>query len=205
MKNGLLIWNAVLTLLTGYLLITHFTGNSARPVSHFSRNSTDSNSHSNSFRIAYIEMDSIENNCQMVKDVRDSVNMHESRYKNDLAGLDWEYNNRVESYRQRAASMTHDDIEKAKTDLQQLEGQLKEKKNRLDQDYQSFVMRSQVTLKSAIADFLKSYQKSKDYSYIIVYDQNLFYYRDTAYNITDDVIRGLNEEYRKTRKPEPSK
>ncbi|MEI9908824.1 MAG: OmpH family outer membrane protein [Bacteroidota bacterium] len=51
-------------------------------------------------------------------------------------------------------------------------------------------------LKTKIEEFLKEYNKTKNYSYIIVYEQGLFYYKDTAYNITADVIKGLNEMYK---------
>ena len=51
-------------------------------------------------------------------------------------------------------------------------------------------------MKKKIEDFLTEYNKDKNYSYIVSYEQGLFYYKDTAYNITDDVIKGLNEQYK---------
>ena len=32
---------------------------------------------------------------------------------------------------------------------------------------------------------------------IISYEPGLFYYKDTAYNITEDLVKGLNEKYKK--------
>jgi outer membrane protein len=199
MKNGLLIWNAVLTLIAGYLLVTHFTSkkNAASP---FKSPSKDSASMNLPFRIAYFEMDSIENSFLMVKDVQAEISQKEKEYNNDLSRLDMTFKNRYEGYQQKASSMSKDEYEKAKIDLKQLEDQLKGQKQELDQQYQDFVMRRQLSLKTTIADFLKDYNKAKDYSYIIVYERDLFYYKDTAYNITADVIKGLNEMYKEKRK-----
>jgi outer membrane protein len=52
-------------------------------------------------------------------------------------------------------------------------------------------------VKSRIESFLADYNTSKGYNYIFANDQGLFYYKDTAYNITADVIKGLNGIYTK--------
>ncbi|HKC36228.1 MAG TPA: OmpH family outer membrane protein [Chitinophagaceae bacterium] len=201
MKNGLLIWNIVLTLIAGYLLFSHFNSRKRadKPALKPSPKDTSFAAYP-PFRIAYFEMDSIESNFQMVKDVQAEINLKEKEYNNDLAKLDYSYKNRYESYQQKAATMSKDDYEKAKIDLKQLEDQLKAQKQELDQEYQDFIMHRQLGLKTTIAEFLKEYNKSRDFSYIIVYERDLFYYKDTAYNITSDVIKGLNEMYKGKKK-----
>jgi outer membrane protein len=199
MKNGLLIWNIVLTLIAGYLLYTQFRSKKSSP-EVVGKTSIVRDTTAQGFRIAYFEMDSIENSFQMVKDVQAEISRKEKDYNNDLARLDYTYKTRYEGYQAKAATMSKEDYEKAKIDLKQLEDQLKGEKQRYDQDYQEFVMHRQLDLKSTIADFLKEYNKSKKYSYIIVYERDLFYYKDTAYNITSEVLRGLNERYRNRKK-----
>lgn len=195
MKNGLLIWNVVLTIAAGYLLFTHF--NSKKNTVSLPKSSPRDTSAGNPpFRIGYFEMDSVENNYLMVKDVQAEINLKEKEYNNDLAKLDWSYKNRYEGYQQKASAMSKDEYEKAKIDLKQLEEQLKGQKQDLDQKYQDFVMRRQLSLKTTIGDFLKKYNAAKDYSYIFSNERGLFYYCDTAYDITADVIKGLNEEYK---------
>jgi outer membrane protein len=199
MKNGLLIWNVVLTMVAGYLLFTHFSSKKT------SRSATknipkDPASINSPFRIAYFEMDSVENNFQMVKDVQAEIDKKEDEYNNDLAQLDWTYKKRYEGYEQKFPTMTKDEFEKAKMDMKQLEDHLKGQKQELDQKYQDFVLRRQLNLKNTIKDYLKEFNQTKDYSYIIVYERDLFYYKDTAYNITEDVIRGLNEMYKNKKK-----
>jgi len=53
-------------------------------------------------------------------------------------------------------------------------------------------------IRKKIEDYLKEYNKTKGFNYIISYEANSFIYiRDTAYNITDDLVNGLNAEYKK--------
>lgn len=55
-------------------------------------------------------------------------------------------------------------------------------------------------LKTRINEFLKEYNKKKGYSYIFSYSSslNVLFYKDSAYNITDEVVAGLNEAYKKS-------
>jgi len=53
-------------------------------------------------------------------------------------------------------------------------------------------------IRRKIEEYLKEYNKSRGYNYIISYDANSFIYlKDTANNITDDLVNGLNAAYKK--------
>src|SRR5690349_7765823 len=146
MKNGLLIWNIALTLIAGYLLFAHFNSTKSTASSAKTNPSKDPVPANSPFRIAYFDMDSVENSFMIVKDVQAEINQREREYNSDLGKLDITYKERVESYRQKAkgSSMSQDEYEKAQIDLRQLEDQLKERKQGLDQDYQDFVMRRKI-------------------------------------------------------------
>ena len=197
MKNGLLVWNIVLTLLVGYLLITQFNKKGA-VVSGNKNASKDSNMVSSGFRIAYFEMDSVENHFNMVKDIKAEISKKDEEYTNGLSQLDATYRNKIQEYQQKEKSgtMVQADYEKAQVELRQLEDRLKNRKQELDQQYQDFVMRKNLGVKKKIEDFLTEYNKTQGYSYIVAFEQGLFYYKDSAYNITSDLIKGLNEEYK---------
>ncbi|HKO80843.1 MAG TPA: OmpH family outer membrane protein [Chitinophagaceae bacterium] len=197
MKNGLLVWNIVLTVVAGYLLFTHFNSK-AKNVGGSKYTSKDSSSAHSPFRIAYFEMDSVENHFNMVKDVKAEISKKDEEYTNSLSQLEYTYQNKIREYQQKEKSgtMVQADYEKAQMDIRQLEDRLKNRKQELDQQYQDFVMRRNLSVKKKIEDFLTEYNKTKNYSYIVAYEQGLFYYKDTVYNITDDVIKGLNEEYK---------
>ncbi|MFC0771659.1 OmpH family outer membrane protein [Terrimonas alba] len=197
MKNGLLVWNIVLTLLVGYLLFAQLN-KKGTVVSGNKNVNRDSNVVNAGFRIAYFEMDSVENHFNMVKDIKAEIAKKDEEYTNSLGKLDATYRNKIQEYQQKEKSgtMVQADYEKAQVELRQLEDRLKNMKQELDQQYQDFVMRKNLGVKKKIEDFLTEYNKTQGYSYIVAFEQGLFYYKDSAYNITSDVIKGLNEEYK---------
>ena len=197
MKNGLLVWNILLTALTGYLLFTYL-GSKKNNTSNNKLASSfpDSAWINHHFRIAYFEMDSVESNFLMVKDVKAELSKKEESMNVELDNLDKMYRNKVNSYQEKARTMTQPQSEMATQDIMKSQEDMKNRKQVLDQDYNDFVMRRMKDVKARIEEFLKEYNKTKGYSYIVSYEQGLFYYKDTVYNITADVIRGLNEIYR---------
>lgn len=201
MKNGLLVWNILLTVVAGFLLFSHFSkkGASSKNNINFAK---DSLSIHKPFRIAYFEMDSVQNNTSLVKDVQVEIEKKEKDFSTQLSQLEYSYQTKIQEYQQKEKSgtMTQADYEKAQADVRQLESRIKNKKQELDQQYQEFMMRSQLNLKKTIEDFITEYNKDKQYSYIVSYEQGLFYYKDTIYNITQDVVKGLNEQYKSKKK-----
>ena len=193
MKNGLLIWNIVLSLVAGFLLFLQFgpkknnTGNTKSSITDTAVN--------RQFRIAYFDMDSVEANFNLVKDVKAEINAKDIEYNNGLNQLDEQYRKKYNEFSSKQ-SMTSEEQEAAQNTLRDLGESLKGQKQDLDQKYQEFVMRKNLEVKKKIEEYLKEYNKTRNYSYIISYEQGLFYFKDTAYNITGDVIKGLNEYYK---------
>lgn len=197
MKKGLLIWNAVLTLGCGYLLFTHFTGNKNDKRSS-SGNGKITDAEKGKFRIAYFEMDSLAANFDMVRELKSEMLKKEEAINSEMEKLSRNLQQKFNFYQQQANSgtLTQEQSEAASRDMKNMDDEMKNRKQALDSDYSDFVMRRQNEIKSKIEAFLKEYNKTRDYSYIVSYEQGLFYYKDTAYNITADVVKGLNEYYK---------
>ena len=198
MKNGLLIWNVLLTLGLAFVGVSYFTGNGKKSTKS-PATSGGAEAKPGSFRIAYFEMDSVEANFAMVKDVKAEISKKEDAMNTELDNLDKNYRDKVNGYQQQAQTMSQTQSEMATQDVMKMQEAIKSRKAALDQDYNDLVMRRMKDVKVKIEEFLKTYNAGKGYSYIVSYEQGLFYYKDTAYNITADVIAGLNEIY-KTKK-----
>ncbi|HEX3025194.1 MAG TPA: OmpH family outer membrane protein, partial [Chitinophagaceae bacterium] len=67
----------------------------------------------------------------------------------------------------------------------------------MDQEMQDETVKKLQDVKKKIEDYLKEYNKGKGYSYIFASSPDLIYYKDTVYNITNDLLKGLNEMYKK--------
>jgi outer membrane protein len=149
------------------------------------------------FRIAYFEMDSLESSFEMVKDVKNELGKKEETINGELERLERSYRNKAAQYQSQAQTMTQVQSEMATRDMMQLQQNMQSRKQQLDQEYQDFYMRKMKDVKTKIEDYLKQYNAQKGYTYIFAYEPGLFYYRDTTYNITGDVVKGLNEQYKK--------
>ena len=199
MKHGLLALNIILLAAVAFLFYKQYAGNKEKhnPVNIAMNNSAAQQS---SFRIAYFEIDSIDSNCEQVIDIRAEINKKQLAINAELESLDKSYREKYVNYQDKAAGMTQAQSEKATNDLMQSQENMKNRRSLLDKEYNDFVTRRMQEVKSKIEDFLKEYNRDKGYSYIISYEPGLFYLKDTIYNITRDVVKGLNELYGKNKK-----
>jgi len=197
MKSINLVFNIVLLLLIGVLFYLHFSSSKIPPAAQKASSDTKPMAMDGNCRIAYFEMDSIENSFSMVKDVKSELSRKEEAINNELTRLQRNYQQKANDYQSKAATMNQVQSEMATKDIMQMQQNLQSRKQQLDQEYQDFYMRKMRDVKTKIEDFLKGYNTDKGFAYIFAYEPGLFYYRDTAYNITNDVIKGLNETYSK--------
>lgn len=197
MKNASSILNVVLLIAVAVLFYLHFfLAKKSEPVKIAS--GVTSSVPTGDFRIAYFEMDSINNSYAKVKDVKKELSKEEERINNELTSLQKTYNDRIIQYQsQPKNNMTSVESEKANRDILQLQDRIRSKKQELDQKFQDLYMRKMQEVKVQVEDYLKEYNKAKGYSYILAYEPGFIFYRDSAYNITDDLVKGLNERYRK--------
>jgi outer membrane protein len=81
--------------------------------------------------------------------------------------------------------------------MQNLENQKRTMESQIQEDG----IRTMDELRKRINEFLEGYNKEKNYSYIFSYSSglNVLFYKDTANNITNEVVSGLNETYKKSK------
>ena len=201
MKNGLIIWNILLSLVAGYLLFVQF-GSRKSNTSISAKSSVNDTTSNKQFRIAYFEMDSVAANFDMVKEVKTELNKKEEEITNEIDKLGKNIQDKYKYYQNQAQAgkLSQAESEAASMEMKKMDDDMKLRKQQLDQEYNDFMVRRQNDIKTKIEAFLKDYNKSKEYSYIISYEQGLFYFKDTAYNITADIIKGLNDIHKPGKK-----
>jgi len=201
MKNGLIIWNVVLSLVTGFLLIMYF-GSKKGGTPGGKKGAADSSFANRDFRIAYFEMDSVAANFDLVKDLKNELTKKEDVINTEMTNRTKAIQQKYNYYQNQAqaGNLSESQSEAASREMKTMDDEMKNRKQQLDQDYNNFMMTKQNEIKTKIEDFLKEYNAAKKYSYIVSYEQGLFYYKDTAYNITMDVVKGLNEKYKPAKK-----
>lgn len=192
MKKGMIIWNVVLSVLSVYFLFQFVTGGAAKTLSKAKATPAGP------FKMAYFEMDSVEANFELVKELKDELLKKEQGIEQEMQKMANNMQQRYNYYQQQANTglMNQSQSDAAGRELRNLDEQMKNRKQALDAEYGDFVMRRQNEIKAKIEEYLREYNNASAYTYIVSYEPGLFYYKDTAYNITADLVKGLNERYK---------
>lgn len=155
-------------------------------------------------KIAYVEIDSLLLQYNFWKDVNEEMIKKEENVRATLTQKARELEKEAQEYQrkyetnafvsQERAQQEYARINKKQQDLQALQA-------RLTDELEKESAKSNLILRDSINAFLKEYNKAKGYSMIISntgFDNLL--YANPVYNITKDIIEGLNIRYAKTPK-----
>jgi outer membrane protein len=195
MKYLSLVLSAVATLISGYLLVQNMgaksgSKNSGTPSEATAETPAD-------FRIAYFDIDSLQNKYEYFKDALGELKAKEENMNKELSGLERSYQKKINEWQQKGASMSQSEADAVQREYGQMQQNYQQRRLTLEQQLENLKMDYKKNIKTKIEDYLSQFNKDKGYAFIISYEPELMFYRDTAYNITEDLIQGLNSEYKK--------
>ncbi len=150
------------------------------------------------FKIAYFDLDTLQARYEYMKDVKNQASDQENKINQDLASLDRKNQQQIEAWRQKGNAMSQAEAEDANRKYQEMQQEFASHKQEQEQRLYKFEEEKRNEIRKRIEDFIREYNRQKNYSYIIAYDANSFIYnKDTLYNITNDLVEGLNADYKK--------
>jgi outer membrane protein len=196
MRNIAMVPGLLALLLTGVLfyIIYHKPQPSAVIVSSNKGNQPPGNN----FRMAYFDTDSLEAHYQYFKDVLEQVKGKENEMNAELSSMEKGYQKKITEWQKNAKTMTQTENEEAQQEYAQMQQNYQARKQSLQESLLKHNEDLKADIRKKIQDYLKEYNKDKGFNYIISYEANSFVYvRDTAFNITDDLVAGLNAAYKK--------
>jgi outer membrane protein len=188
MKSNSWIIQAVFGVAIVVLFVLHFNGSSSNVAS--SSNATGG------VKVAYFEIDSIQNNYSFFKDVKSSLQSKDMENAKQLTELKNTFALKYQDLQKNGKYLSQAEIGSKQQELAQLEKNYTSKEQQLSQEMQEESFKRLQEVKKKIEEFLAKYNKSKGYAYIFSSNPDLMYYKDTAYDITSDIIKGLNTEYK---------
>src|SRR4030095_15435253 len=97
----------------------------------------------------------------------------------------------------QSANLTQRQRDSLGNELAQMDMDIKNRASEMNQTYQTYYMSKQQEIITKIKNYCKEFNKDRKYSYIIAREPGLFYYTDTAYNVTSELLKGLNAFYAK--------
>lgn len=150
-------------------------------------------------KIAYVDIDTllakynfcIDLNEAMVKK-SENVRLTLNKKATELQKQQQEFQNKV----QNNAYLTQDRAQSEYNRIMKLEQDLQALSNKLQSELASENEKNSLLLRDSIKSFLNEYNEVKGYSFIITntnFDNLL--YADNAYNITQEILEGLNARY----------
>ena len=198
MKNILLVINIILIFLVGYLYFLHFI-NTKKPVVQSVRNNAVVPLKGGA-NVAYIDLDSLENNYTYYKKIKTEFEHKQSAANNEISGMQKKYQNRAMQLQQKGSTMTQPEQEAAMQEINKMQQDLQSRKQAIDNDLYNYNSKMKEDILTRIQNYLKQYNKDGRYSYIFSYEPGFMFYKDSTLNITPDVIAGLNELYSENKK-----
>ena len=185
--------NVLLIVAVGILFYLHFGNSKAANKLHFTSEITTNGAMKQPFRIAYFDMDSVESNFSLAKEMQIELTKREEIINIEMSRLQNNFQSKYQKFQEAGPTMNQVQLDNAQRELFELEQSIKSRKSQLDQDYQRYYLEKQKEIISMIKNFCEEFNKNKTYTLIIANEPGLIYYKDSTYNITALLLQGLNE------------
>ena len=149
-------------------------------------------------KIAYVEVDSLMTQYTFCKEQSELLEKKSQNIQNTLnqkgqslqaAAMKFQQDVQNNKYTQQQAEAVQASLQKQQSDLQNLQ-------QRLGAEFQAETEKFNKALRDSLNHYLAQYNKAKKYTLILTKQGDNILYADKSYDITNDVIAGLNKAYK---------
>lgn len=159
-------------------------------------------------RIAYVEVDSLMSQYEFCKEYTLILQKKSTNARNTLNQKGKQLQTAVNNFQQKMNNngfASREEATNLQTSIQRQEQSLQELQARLASELDSETLKYNVALRDSLQNFLKNYNKSKKYDFILSKAGDNILHANARYDITSDVINGLNKRYKSIMKDEDKK
>ena len=153
-------------------------------------------------QIVYVNSDSLLNNYEYFKEIRSQFEEKAKKAQADLQSKGNAFQKEVADYQKNAGTMSADQRANTEERLARKQDEL----GRLNQNASSSLAQQEAEenekLYNRVSDFLKKHAQENGYKLVLTYSTSnpTVLYADKSLEVTDEVVKGLNAEYRKEKK-----
>ena len=150
-------------------------------------------------KIAYVELDTLMSQYQLYKDYSEVLTRKGNNIQKTLAQKQRALESHAASVQKRYESnefTTRDELERAQASIEKEQRDLAELADRLQNEFAMEQARINEEARDSIQSFLKKYNKTKKYDYVMVKAGDNLLIANPKYNITNDIVKGLNKRYK---------
>lgn len=151
-------------------------------------------------KIAYVEVDSIMTQYAFCKEYANILEKKGNNVQNTLSAKQQQLQAAAANFQQKLQqnAYTREQAEGIQANLQKQGNDLQALNQRLTNEFQAETEKYNEALRDSIQHFLAKYNADKKYSLILSKSGDNLLYADKAFNITDEVVAGLNKAYKST-------
>lgn len=153
-------------------------------------------------RVAYIDLDTIQKYYEFFKLKNDDIEREKTRYDNQIQSeLNKLERDRIE-FLKKGQAITQVEAEKFQQEYQTRYQQIGQRQQTLQGQHLENQAKAIDDIQKRINEYLKEYNEAGKYNFIFSTQEGnpTLYYKDTAFNITNEVLKGLNEKYKQSKK-----
>ena len=160
-----------------------------------------------SMKIAYVEGDSIMSQYKFCKDYSLILQKKGQNIQSTLASKQQALQAAAANFQQKVQqnAYTREQAEAIQAGLQKQSADLQGLNQRLSNEFQVETEKYNAALRDSLRHFLNEYNKDKKYSLILSKAGDNLLYADKAFDITNDVVAGLNKAYKPIKAAETTK
>ncbi|MDX1904199.1 MAG: OmpH family outer membrane protein [Thermonemataceae bacterium] len=158
---------------------------------------TDTKTNNGDKTIVYVNTDTLLAGYELYKRALKDIEVKKNQFTTDIEGQASNFQTKVLKAQQNAQSMTMGEIENTKKSLAQEEQRLVQYRDALMQNLANQEKDLADKINKNIDSFMKKYAEKNGYKMILSYKQGVTaWYADNSLDVTADVLKGLNEEYK---------
>ena len=162
----------------------------------------------NGVKIAYVEVDSLMTQYEFCKEFSLILQKKSNNARNTLNAKGQQLQSAMVNFQQKLQNngfTSREQAESQQAAIQRQQQSLQELQARLENELASETQKYNDALRDSLQHFLKDYNKDKAFDLILTKQGDNILYAAKRFDITNDVINGLNKRYKSTLKSEAKK
>ena len=159
-------------------------------------------------KIAYVEVDSLMTQYEFCKEFTLTLQKKSNNARNTLNQKGQQLQNAAANFQQKLQNngfTSREQAESQQAAIQRQQQSLQELQARLENELATETQKYNEALRDSLMHFLDAYNKDKKYDLILTKQGDNILYAAKRFDITNDVINGLNKRYKSTLKTEEKK
>lgn len=149
--------------------------------------------------VAYVEWDSLVSQYQFCKDYNEVMALEYENAQRTLASKQHDLQQHMATVQKKYENngfTTRDEVERAQASIAREQQELQELDARLTSQFAENEANFTKEINDSLKNFIKVFNKDNRFSYILSKSGNNILYADSAYDVTDDIVKGLNARYK---------